>query len=155
MGGILSENSSKKKPKKGKAGSESLSFSINRKVIIGAVGVLAAVAVTATVLVLVVPTKLETAHAQCVSENPRFADYSALDDDGKGLFLDGAGDKSVGLVISDLACAIKGVGVPDSVISRMDSTTSLMGQQESTFDGITVRWSYHPSNGLDLSFEID
>jgi|688.fasta_scaffold52720_3 hypothetical protein len=151
----MSQNTSKKTTKKGKSTNESLSFTLNKKVVTGVVGVIAAVAIGFTVLVVAVPTKLESAHANCVDENPRFADYSALDDDGKGLFLDGAGDKSLGLVISDLSCVITSVGVPDSVISRMDSTTSLMGQQEATFDGITVRWSYHPSNGLDISFEID
>jgi hypothetical protein len=151
----MSEDMGKKSTKKNKSSNESVSFSINRKVIVGAVGVISAVAIGAAVLVFAVPTKLESAHAKCVEENPRFADYSALDDDGRGLFLDGAGDESLGLVISDLSCAITSVGVPDSVVSRMDSTTSLMGQQEATFDGITVRWSYHPNNGLDLSFEID
>jgi len=151
----MSENTSKKSTKKGKSANESLSFTLNKKVVTGVVGAVAAVALGYTVLVVAVPTKLESSHAKCVEENPRFADYSALDEDGRGLFLDGAGDESVGLVISDLSCAIMSVGVPDSVVSRMDSTTSLMGQQEATFDGITVRWSYHPNNGLDLSFEID
>jgi ABC-type dipeptide/oligopeptide/nickel transport system ATPase component len=151
----LSENTSKKSTKKSKSATDSVSFSINRKIVFGVVGVIGAVAVGATVLAFAVPTKLESAHAQCVNENPRFADYSALDDDGKGLFLDGAGDESLGLVISDLSCAINSVGVPDSVVSRLSTTTALMGQQEATFDGITVRWSYHPNNGLDMSFEID
>jgi hypothetical protein len=151
----MSENNSKKSTKKSKSTNESLSFSVNKKVVTGVVGVIGAVAVGLMVLVFAVPTKLESAHAKCVEENPRFGDYSAIDEDGRGLFLDGAGDESAGLQMSDLSCAITSVGVPDSVISRMQSTTSLMGQQEGTFDGITVRWSYHPNNGLDLSFEID
>ena len=151
----MSENKTKKTTKKAKAANESLSFTINKKVVTIVAGVITAVAVGFTVLVVAVPTKLESSYAKCVEENPRFADHSSLDEDGRGLFLDGAGDESAGLVISDLSCAIMSVGVPDSVISRMDSTTSLMGQQEATFDGITVRWSYHPNNGLDLSFEID
>lgn len=140
---------------KKKSNGSSASFSINRKVLLSALGVITVLGIGAAVFALVVPTKLESTHAQCVGENPRFAEFSALDDDGKGLFVDGAGDKSVGLVISDLACVIKNVEVPDSVISRMDNTTALMGQQEATFDGITLRWSYHPNNGLDMSFEMD
>lgn len=151
----MSENKTKKTTKKGKAANESLSITLNKRVVTIVVGVIAAVAVGFTVLVVAVPTKLESAHATCVEENPRFADHSSLDSDGRGLFLDGAGDESAGLAISDLTCAILSLEVPDSVISRMDSTTSLMGQQEATFDGITTRWSYHPSNGLDISFEID
>jgi hypothetical protein len=146
----MSDGTGKKSSKKSKS-----SFSKNRGVVFAAVGAIAAVAVGIAALMFLIPTKLESAHELCVGKNPRFAEYSALDDDGKGLFLDGAGEGSLGLIISDLACAIELVGVPDSVISRIESTTALMGQQESTFDGITMRWTYHPSNGLDMSFEID
>jgi hypothetical protein len=147
--------SDKRSTAKDKSSNGSISFSLNRKVLFGVLGAASVLAIGITVFALGVPTKLESAHVQCVGENPRFAKYSALDDDGKGLFVDGAGDKSVGLIASDLACVITTVGVPDSVISRMNTTTALMGQQEATFDGITVRWSYHPNNGLDMSFEMD
>lgn len=147
----MSEQRNKKKQTK----SDSVSFSLNRKVLLILAGTVAVIAVGATALFVLVPTKLESAHALCVEANPRFADFSALDGDGKGLFVDGAGDESLGLIVSDLSCIISNVGVPDSIVSRMNTTTALMGQQEATFDGITVRWTYHPNNGLDMSFEID
>lgn len=151
----MTEGKSKKSTKRVKSGNESVSFSVNRKVAYIATGVVGVVAIGATVFVLAVPTKLEAAYAQCAKASPAFSTHSALDQDGKGWFLDGSGDESSGLWASDLSCAITNVGVPESVISRMNSTTALMGQQEATFDGITVRWSYHPSNGLDMSFEMD
>jgi hypothetical protein len=40
--------------------------------------------------------------------------------------------------------------VPDYVVEQIDSTTSLMGLREATWDGIEASWSYHPDNGLDL-----
>jgi len=152
----MSDNTRKKSSKKAKSATESVSFSINRKVVIGVFGVMAAAAaIGAAVFAIAAPTKLEVAYSQCAKAAPDFASHSALDEDGKGWFLDGKGEESPGLGMPDLACAIQNVAVPDSVVSRMESTTALMGQQEATFDGITVRWSYHPSNGLDLSFEIE
>jgi hypothetical protein len=150
------ENKSRKKSKtENKRANSSFSLTLNRKVLLGFVGVAAVLAIGVTVLVLVVPTKLEAAYSQCAKSAPDFATHSALDEDGNGWFLDGKGEDSPGLGMPDLACAIQNVAVPDSVVSRMQSTTALMGQQEATFDGITVRWSYHPSNGLDMSFEMD
>ena len=153
--GTMSDNTSKKITKKSKSATESVSFSINRKVVIGVFGVMAAAAIGAAVFAIAAPTKLEAAYSQCAKAAPDFATHSALDEDGKGWFLDGKGEESPGLGMPDLACAIQNVAVPDSVVSRMQTTTALMGQQEATFDGITVRWSYHPSNGLDMSFEIE
>jgi len=151
----MTESKSKRSTKRVKSANESVSFSINRKVAMIASGVVGVVAIGATVFVIAVPTKLEAAYGQCAKASPAFSTHSALDEDGKGWFLDGSGDESSGLWASDLSCAITNVGVPDSVISRMNSTTALMGQQEATFDGITVRWTYHPNNGLDMSFEMD
>jgi len=152
----MTEIKSQKKSKtKNKPENYSLSLTLNRKVLLGFVGAAAVLAIGATVLVQVVPTKLEGAYAQCAKASLAFSNHSALDEDGKGWFLDGLGDESSGLWASDLSCAITNVGVPESVISRKNSTTALKGKQEATYDGITVRWSYHPSNGLDLSFEIE
>ena len=152
----MTDNKSQKKIKtKEKAANSSVSLTLNRKVLLGFLGITAVLAIGVTVLVLVVPTKLEAAYSQCAKAAPDFATHSALDEDGNGWFLDGKGEESPGLGMPDLACAIQNVAVPDSVVSRMQSTTALMGQQEATFDGITVRWSYHPSNGLDMSFEMD
>lgn len=152
---MLSENKARKSAKKTKSSNEVVSLSINKKVIGIVFGVVAAAAIGATVFAITAPTKLEAAYAQCAPASPNFITHSALDEDGKGWFLDGEGEESSGLGVSELACAIQYAAVPDSVISRMDTTTALMGQQEASFDGVTVRWTYHPDNGLDMSFEMD
>lgn len=132
-----------------------ISFSMKKRhLLIGGIG-LATVAVLTFGFSVLIPTKLESAYASCKSESRLFEFYSTLDPDGKALYLDGAGEESKGLLTEDLSCAISEVGVPESVISRMNGTTALMGQQEATFNGITARWFYHPSNGLDISFETN
>lgn len=73
-------------------------------------------------------------------------------DDGDTLAVDTEGNDSGGASIADLACVLTELDVPGSVMSRMDSTRALDGTQDDEFDGITVRWSYHPDNGLDAIF---
>ena len=47
------------------------------------------------------------------------------------------------------------LGLPDSLLEDMGHTTALMGRQSETFDslGITVSWSYHPDNGLQVTYK--
>lgn len=49
-----------------------------------------------------------------------------------------------------VACIMSKLGTPQSVIARVDSTTSMMGSQHAEVDGITYDWSYHPDNGLNM-----
>lgn len=46
--------------------------------------------------------------------------------------------------------------LPDSLLNEMGETTSLMGKQTETYDdiGITVSWTYHPDNGLEVTYKI-
>lgn len=115
----------------------------------------ALVAVAAIALVAITmggPTKLQSAAETCLVD---VNIYASLDDDGKGLYLDGEGEESPGVNIYEQLCVLEELKVPDSVISRMSNTTSLMGQQEGSWDGVTALWTYHPSNGLDISLELD
>lgn len=47
------------------------------------------------------------------------------------------------------------LGLPDSLISEMGSTTGADGKQSETFDdvGITVTWKYHPDKGLEVTYK--
>lgn len=116
-------------------------------------GALIAAAATALVAVTMAgPTKLQSAAETCLVDSNI---YVSLDDNGKGLYLDGEGEESAGVNIYDQLCVLNELKVPDSVISRMSNTTSLMGQQEGSWEGITALWTYHPSNGLDISLQLD
>jgi len=78
-----------------------------------------------------------------------------IETDGSSMFVSGYGDEDViGMPIDDLVCVITGAGVPQTVIDRMNTTTSLMGIQEASWDDLSASWSYHPDNGLDINFEF-
>ena len=73
-------------------------------------------------------------------------------DDGRSMYLDGSGQEdSSSLEFSSQLCVLTSLGVPKIVLARMNSTSSLMGAQESDWDGIAAIWTYHPDNGLDIS----
>jgi len=119
---------------------------------IGAAVVVGGLAIGFALTVFTAPTALESSVENCFLKESSFA---ALDEDGKGLYLDGEGDESSGLPIALMACVLGELEVPDSVISRIDNTSSNMGQQTATWDGITALWSYHPNSGFDINFNLD
>ena len=119
---------------------------------IGAAVLVGGLAVGYALTMSIGPTKLETAVENCSLQSSASA---ALDDDGKGLYLDGAGQESAGLGIAAMACVLDDLEIPDSVISRIDNTSSLMGQQTATWNGVTALWTYHPDNGFDINFNLD
>lgn len=89
-------------------------------------------------------TRFDKAVAACALQPDTLADS------GKTLTLDGEGKKHVGLPIKDIACALTELKQPSSGAQKMDRTTSLMGVQEDTWDGIEASWTYHPDNGLNI-----
>lgn len=44
--------------------------------------------------------------------------------------------------------------LPDSLLSRMDTTRAIDGTQTATYGDITVTWNYHPDNGLNIIYEL-
>lgn len=71
--------------------------------------------------------------------------------DEAGLYIDGAGEGSTGANLECIVSILTFLEVPNSIITRMDSTTALMGVQEANYEGMTLSWTYHPENGLDIS----
>ena len=47
------------------------------------------------------------------------------------------------------------IGLPDSLLKEMSSTTGADGKQTESFDefGITVSWKYHPDKGLEVTYK--
>lgn len=45
------------------------------------------------------------------------------------------------------------LGFNDSVYSKMMKTTALMGRQNEETDKYKVSWTYHPDNGLEVTYE--
>jgi hypothetical protein len=80
----------------------------------------------------------------------------AVGDDGSSLELDMKGDDygSGDLSFTDVACVLNDLDVPDSVMSKMDSTRSIDGRQSEDWDGFEANWTYHPDDGLDVILEL-
>lgn len=78
--------------------------------------------------------------------------YTVLGDDEHTLTIDGAKitDPDTGLPFDDEVCVLRGLAVPDSVLSQMDATRALDGMQDATWGDYTARWTYHPDDGLDV-----
>lgn len=45
------------------------------------------------------------------------------------------------------------LGLPESLWEDMNHTRALDGRQTADFDDITVSWSYHPDNGLQITYK--
>lgn len=45
------------------------------------------------------------------------------------------------------------LGLPESLLKDMNSTTSLMGRQTEEYEDVTVSWSYHPDKGLEITYK--
>ncbi|PPG51986.1 hypothetical protein C5C24_05770 [Rathayibacter sp. AY2B3] len=96
------------------------------------------------------PTAIESALETC-DVSP--GGYFALGDDGTSLSMQTEGAESPGADLADVACVLSEVDVPDSVLTRIDSTRALDGRQEASWDDLDASWGYHPDNGLDLVLE--
>ena len=102
------------------------------------------------------------------------ASFATLGDGGDSLILDGAAqpefdlglygdtpttpsDEELRQFIESLGftnCVLEEVNTPDYVQSKLENTTSLMGDQTATWDNISASWSFHPDNGLDVTLHL-
>lgn len=47
------------------------------------------------------------------------------------------------------------LGLPESLLEKMGSTRALDGTQVQRYENITVTWTYHPDNGLEVIYEVN
>ena len=47
------------------------------------------------------------------------------------------------------------LGLPASVTTKMSTTRYLDGKQSETHNGVTVSWTYHPDQGLEVMYEAE
>jgi len=62
------------------------------------------------------------------------------------------GDLSAPLTIPAVACLLDELDAPSSVMSKMQQTRALDGQQAEAWDDYEVTWTYHPDDGLSAVF---
>jgi len=99
-------------------------------------------------------SRLADAAEYCTDDGT--GDGLRLGDGGRTLTVDTAGeDDADGTDVVYGLCVLSQLDVPDSVMSRIQQTTSLDGQQSGSWDGLTATWTYHPSRGLDFVITVD
>ncbi|SDH59045.1 hypothetical protein SAMN04488693_101659 [Arthrobacter subterraneus] len=77
-----------------------------------------------------------------------------LGDEGQSISMQTEGAESFGAPYEDVACVLFELEVPDSIVSRIDSTRALDGRQEAEWENYSASWGYHPDSGLDIVVEI-
>ena len=78
-----------------------------------------------------------------------------LQDGGKTLNFSSAGKYTYSLdtsSIADLACALSVMKAPSFVTAQLSSTRALDGLQKASWGKINAFWTYHPDNGVNMSF---
>ncbi len=88
------------------------------------------------------------ARSTCAPSSP----FATLGDAGKSLDVRGMGEKDLGVSIESIACFLRELKVPDSVVAEMTSTRALDGKQTGQWDNIHASWNYHPDHGLHIIF---
>ena len=109
-----------------------------------------------------VTTTAESPAAEPEEEGTRFEEafaqagvtskYITVQDGGASIIVDGPSDSTnTNTFYPDLAALLAALDVPSFVVDQIDSTTSLQGLREASWDGIEAQWSYHPDNGIDMT----
>jgi len=72
-------------------------------------------------------------------------------DSGKTVTLDSKGnDDADGVSYEQIACVLRALSTPDSVLADIDQTRALDGRQEASWGSYSAVWRYHPDSGLEL-----
>jgi hypothetical protein len=79
--------------------------------------------------------------------------FIVVGDSGMTLTIVSEGEESPGAPIEQIGCVLVALGVPDSVLSQIDRTTSMQGVQRATWSDFEASWTYHPDNGLNMIVE--
>lgn len=106
------------------------------------------------------PSILEEAMEECGYPEENLAGIT-FDEDHDVITVSSAGIQNDGVptaegmeVFANYLCIEDAVGVPQYVRDEISSTTSLQGRQEAEWDGLSASWSYHPNNGLNITFRM-
>ncbi|GAA1768762.1 hypothetical protein GCM10009747_32200 [Agromyces humatus] len=107
--------------------------------------------VIATATAALTPSPINGAVQTCDVEDNA---WIVVGDDGDSVAMQTEGAESSGADLTDVVCVLTELDVPDSVVTRMDSTRALDGRQTADWDQLAASWGYHPDNGLDLVIEV-
>jgi hypothetical protein len=93
------------------------------------------------------PPRAQVAAEECGIEQQHFE----VADGGNTIIIDGPAE--VGITeafFTDLECVWDALAMPQHIRTRVGNTSSLSGQQQASWEGLSASWTYHPDNGLDM-----
>jgi hypothetical protein len=83
--------------------------------------------------------------------------YCTLSSDGLSLSIDtnpsDIDNYSSAAAYQAVKTANADLGLPDSLLSEMTETRAIDGRQTETYGKITVSWTYHPDQGLEIIYK--
>lgn len=122
----------------------------------------AVAAIVVIVIVLLIPSKFDKVQNECVHIAGQITGsgdyftidtypdiYESMDETMKSLLLPGAQENA----LEAIKYANNELGFNGSVYSQMMNTTALMGRQSAENAKYRVSWTYHPDNGLEVTYE--
>lgn len=137
-----------------------------RKLSKKAIVIIAAIVVVAiaVVIALLVPSRFERVWDKCVQiagYAPGDGDYFTIDTYPERLFDMYADQSRVAIIAPSMAedaleaiqYANEALGFNGSVWDKMMNTNALMGRQSVETDKYRVSWTYHPDDGLEVTYE--
>lgn len=97
-------------------------------------------------------TTLAEAREACAPNSSRID----LGDDGHTLMIERAwAQENPGASNNQVVCLFDELGVPDSVVSRIEGTRALDGTQEADFGDYSAFWTFHPDDGLNMTITLE
>lgn len=77
---------------------------------------------------------------------------TAIEDGGKTLVIDGAGEEDAGRGVpaEAMECIFAELKMPASVSEQVWATRALDGRQREAWTGYAASWSYHPDTGIQM-----
>lgn len=112
----------------------------------------AAIAVIAIALIIFIPSEFERVKSKCVHIAGMVTgsgDYFMLDTLPDVMMLPDTEENA----LEAIKYANEELGFNGSVYSQMMNTTALMGRQSAENDKYRVSWTYHPDDGLEVTYE--
>lgn len=113
----------------------------------------AAIAVIAIALIIFIPSEFERVKSKCVHIAGMVTgsgDYFMLDTLPDDVFMLPDTEENA---LEAIKYANEELGFNGSVYSQMMNTTALMGRQSAENDKYRVSWTYHPDDGLEVTYE--
>lgn len=91
------------------------------------------------------PNALEKASDNCST-------WANMQDGGSAISFDTQGnDDTSGDKAEDMLCVLDALNTPEHVMTHIDATRAMDGQQTDAWSNLTARWSYHPDSGVILT----